>query len=261
MIKTFIFNEIKNIWIEEEEYLFLHDLCAFFEDNNPNIYVWKGPKCSKRRYKKAYRSLNELVSKYVFPKFQINVLVKHIPHQIEEILNKMLNTAKEQEGNTKLKFSKFTTIRLYLVFLFIAIVLSIISIISLTNWLFWPKIDGNVMITSLLYQIWLIYPQILIFISLIMFILNTIIGLYERETQVIIFSLIGLIICCGIVLYLQQGIFLFIFQEGSSESLYIIKIEDIIVFWITILSAIALFVVLNLVKLVTFIRTYSRFIF
>ena len=94
-----------------------------------------------------------------------------------------------------------------------------------------------------------------------MFILNIIIGLYEMEAQVIIFSLMGLIICSGILLYLQQGIYLFLFQEGSTSTLYLIKIQDITLFYIIILSAIAIFELPNLLKLISFIRTYRKYIF
>ncbi|MFW9773239.1 MAG: hypothetical protein ACFFFB_02800 [Candidatus Heimdallarchaeota archaeon] len=260
MIRTFIFNEIKNIWIEEEEYLFFQDLCAFLEDDNSVIYLWKGPKCSKRRYKKAYASLNELISKYLQPKFQINVLAKHLPSQIEEKLNKMLITAKKQEESRRLKFSKFTTIRSYLAFSLIALMLSTISAVLLTSCLFWLKIGDFFFVSSLSYLNWLLYPQILILISLIMFILNTLVGLYEMETQVIVFSLIGLIFCSGILIYFQQGIYLFLFQEGSSSTLYVLKIDDIVFFWIIILSAITFFVLINLIKLFSFIRTYRKYI-
>ena len=88
-----------------------------------------------------------------------------------------------------------------------------------------------------------------------------IIGLYEMEAQVIIFSLMGLIICSGILLYFQQGIYLFLFQEGSTSTLYIIKIQDITQFYIIIFSAIAIFELPNLLKLISFIRTYRKYIF
>lgn len=88
-----------------------------------------------------------------------------------------------------------------------------------------------------------------------------IIGLYEMEAQVIIFSLMGLIICSGVLLYLQQGIYLFLFQEGSTSTLYLIKIQDITLFYMIIFSAITIFELPNLLKLISFIRTYRKYIF
>ena len=227
MLRSFIFNEIKNNWIEEDEYLFYHDLCAFLDEDNKIVYLWRGPKSTKVRYKKGYQLLNELISKDLRLKFQINVLAKYIPDNIKERLDKMLIAAKKQKEIGKYKFSKFTTIRLYSIFLIISITFPIISLLLLITCVFWPVSNGNYVVSAVIYQSWLFYPKILLIITLIMFILNMLIGLYEMETQVIIFSLTGLIICSGVLLYLQQGIYLFLFQEGSTSTSYIIKIQDI----------------------------------
>ncbi|MFX1354506.1 MAG: hypothetical protein ACFFGP_11125, partial [Promethearchaeota archaeon] len=254
MLRTFIYNEIKNNWIEEDEYLFFHDLCAFLDEDNKIIYLWKGPKSTKKRYRKAYHSLDELISKNKEIKIQINVLAKYIPHSIKEKLDKMLLAAKSQEEKGRLKFSKFITIRLFLAFSYLSIIFSTVSCLFLTSCLFWSRVGDNYITPSLMYHSWLFYQQMFILITLIMFVLNTIIGLYEMEPQVIVFSLIGLIICSGIFIYLQQGIFLFLFQDGSSSTLYIIKINDIISFCITLLSAIAFFALLNLFKLISILK-------
>ena len=261
MLRSFIFNEIKNNWIEEDEYLFYHDLCAFLDEDNKIIYLWRGPKSTKARYKKGYQLLSELISKDLQLKFQINVLAKYIPDYVKERLDKMLIAAKKQKEISKYKFSKFATIRLHLVFLIISITFPIISLLLLINYVFWPISNDNYVVSAVIYQNWLFYPKVLLVISLIMFILNMIIGLYEMEAQVIIFSLMGLIICSGVLLYLQQGIYLFLFQEGSTSTLYIIKIQDITLFYIIIFSAITIFELPNLLKLISFIRTYRKYIF
>jgi hypothetical protein len=115
------------------------------------------------------------------------------------------------------------------------------------------------MVSPSVYQDWLFYPYTLIIISLIVFIVNIIIGFYEKESQVIIFSFMGLIICIGLVFYLQQGIYLFLFQEVAG--LYLIKIQDVIFFFMTVLTAISIFEIPNLLKLVNFIITYRSYIF
>lgn len=261
MLRSFIFNEIKNNWIEEDEYLFYHDLCAFLDEDNKIVYLWRGPRSTKARYKKGYQLLNELISKDLRLKFQINVLAKYIPDNIKERLDKMLIAAKKQKEIGKYKFSKFTTIRLYSIFLIISITFPIISLLLLVTCVFWPVSNGNYVVSAVIYQSWLFYPKILLIITLIMFILNMLIGLYEMETQVIIFSLTGLIICSGVLLYLQQGIYLFLFQEGSTSTSYIIKIQDINLFYIITFSAITIFELPNLLKLISFIRTYRKYIF
>jgi len=260
MLRSFIFNEIKNDWIEEDEYLFYHDLCAFLDEDNKIVYLWRGPNSTKARYKKGYQLLNELISKDLQLKFQINVLAKYIPDNVKERLDKMLIAAKKQKEIGKYKFSKFTTIRLYSVFLIISTTFPIFSLLLLINCVFWPISNDNYVVSAVIYQNWLFYPKILLLITLIMFILNIIIGLYEREAQVIIFSLMGLIICSGILLYLQQGIYLFLFQEVTS-TLYVIKIQDITLFCVIIFTAIAIFELPNLLKLISFIRTYRKYIF
>lgn len=261
MLRTFIFNESKNEWIEENDHLFYHDLCAILDENSKIIYLWRGPKSTKEYYKKGYKSLNKLISESLQQKFQINVLAKYIPNHIEEKLNKMLILAKRQKEIGKYKFSKFTTIRLYLIFLVLSIIIPIISGLILSTCLFWPVLNGNFIVSDEIYQDWLYYQKISILISLVIFMFNIIIGLYERESQIITFSLMGLIICIGILLYLQQGIFLFKFQAGSTSSLYLIAIQEIIIFWIIIISAIGIFELPNLLKLVSFIRTYRNYIF
>ncbi|MFX0026794.1 MAG: hypothetical protein ACFE8M_10285 [Candidatus Hermodarchaeota archaeon] len=261
MLRSFIFNEIKNNWVEEDEYLFYHDLCAFLDEDNQIVYLWRGPKSTKARYKKGYHSLSELISKEKQLKIQINVLAEYIPDSIKERLEKMLIAAQKQKEISKYKFSKFATIRLYSVFLIISIIFPIFSLLLLINYVFWPISYGNYVVSSQLYQNWLFFPKILLLISLIMFILNIIIGLYEMEAQVIIFSLMGLLICSGILLYLQQGIYLFLFQEGSTSTSYIIKIQDITLFYIVIFTAITIFELPSLLKLISFIRTYRKYIF
>ena len=43
MLRTYIFNAQKNIWIEEEEYLLYHDLCAFLDEDNQIRTIGKAP--------------------------------------------------------------------------------------------------------------------------------------------------------------------------------------------------------------------------
>jgi len=88
-----------------------------------------------------------------------------------------------------------------------------------------------------------------------------IIGIIEIEYQVIIFSLLGVLVCSGLIIYLQQGLFLFLFQEGSSSSIYYIRQNDIVEFLIIIGMGILVFEIPNAIKLILFIKIYRKFVF
>jgi len=70
-----------------------------------------------------------------------------------------------------------------------------------------------------------------------------------------------LIICIGIVLYLNQGVYLFLFQKRSDSSFYIIAQADINWFFITILIAELIYLVPNFYKFIIFIIKYREYFF
>lgn len=261
MIKTYIFDEIKDIWIEENENLLLYDVCAFLDEENENIYLWNGPKSRKDKAQKGYNSISKLVSNFSNINFQIISSKKEIPDFIKIKVEKMLENAIREEKLEKYKFSKFTTIRFYFLFLLIAIILPLISIINLGSFLFWDINDTNFVVVAEFFQNWLSLSYLLMIITLILFILCLIIGIYESEDQVIIFSIIGLIICIGIVLYLQQGIFLFLFQEGTTSTTYMIKKVDLLFFFILNILGVSIFETPNILKFCVFIKTYRNYLF
>jgi len=261
MLRTYIFDEIKNNWIEEESTLLLHSLCVFLDEDEKIIYLWKGPKSTKKRYKKGFESLRKLISSYPQTNFQLNVLANYIPSFIKEKLDMMLANVKQIEDMNRYKFTKIITIRLYFIFSLISISMSIFSAFTLSSSLSWSILGENFAISSFNYKNWLSISYVLILVSLIAFILSLIIGIYEIESQVIIFSLIGLIICTGIILYLQQGIYLFLFQDITTTSTYFIKREDIFLFLLINLTGISIFEIPNIFKLILFIKTYRRYIF
>jgi len=261
MLRTYIFDEIKNNWIEEESNLLLHSLCVFLDEEEKKIYLWKGPKITKKRFQKGFESLRKVIASYPQTNFQLNVLANYIPSFIKEKLDVMLENAKQIEDMNRYKFTKIITIKLYFSFSLISISLPIISALILSSSLSWSIQGDNFSVSSSSYNNWIFISYILILISLITFILSLIIGIYEIESQVIIFSLIGLIICSGIILYLQQGIYLFLFQGGTTSSIYLIKKEDIFLFLLIIFTGIGIFEIPNIFKLISFIKTYRRYIF
>jgi len=225
------------------------------------IYLWNGPKSSKERLNRGFKLLDNLMSNYPHIQFQLSILKKDIPDYIQNKLDLMLKEIKQEDEREYRKFTRFITIRLYLIFLLVALILPILSALNLGSSLSWPNIGNNFEVSADLYSNWLYISYILIVISLISFVIITAIGLFEIEHQAIVFSLLGVIICSGIAFYLQQGVFLFLFQEGSTASIYYINQNDIFIFLIVIITAIMIFELPNAIKLVSFIIAYMKYIF
>ncbi len=260
MLKTYIFDEANKKWIEEDKSLLYHDLCAILDEERNIIYLWNGPKSSQEKLKKGYGLLESLMSYYPTINFQLLVLKKKVPSHIQERIDIMLYEIKHEDKKDYYKFSRFISIRLYLIFLLVSIILPIFSFVNLISSLSWIKIDANFEIGAEAYNNWLLISYILIVISLIFFSIIILIGIIEIEYQVIVFSLLGVLVCGGLIAYLQQGIFLFLFQEGSS-SIYYIRQNDIIEFLIVVALGIMVFEIPNVIKLISSIKIYRKFVF
>ncbi|NVM18307.1 MAG: hypothetical protein HWN80_11375 [Candidatus Lokiarchaeota archaeon] len=261
MLKTYIFDEANKKWIEEDKSLLYHDLCAILDEERNTIYLWNGPKSSQEKLKKGYGLLESLMSYYPTINFQLLVLKKKVPNHIQNRIDIMLYELKQKDKKDYYKFSRFATIRSYLIFLLVSIILPVLSFVNLISSLFWIKIDANFKIGAEVYDNWLLISFILIVLSLIFFSIIILIGIIEIEYQVIVFSLLGILVCGGLIAYLQQGIFLFLFQEGSSSSIYYIKQNDMVEFLIVVALGIIVFEVPNVIKLFSFIKTYRKFVF
>ncbi len=53
MLRTYIFNDSKSKWVKEDRHLLSHDTCVILDEENEILYLWRGPKNSKRRFKKG----------------------------------------------------------------------------------------------------------------------------------------------------------------------------------------------------------------
>ena len=53
MLRTFIFDETKSHWIEEEQRLLSQDICAILDEENVILYLWNGPKSKKKKEMKS----------------------------------------------------------------------------------------------------------------------------------------------------------------------------------------------------------------
>ena len=261
MLKAYIFDEANKKWIEEDKSLLYHDLCAILDEDHNIIYIWNGPKSSQEKLKNGFGQLETLMTYYPTLNFKLSILKKKAPSHIQDRIDMMLKEIKHEDEKDYYKFSRFTTLRLYLIFLLGSIILPVLSFLNIITSLSWTKLEGNFEIGAEAYKNWLFFSLLLMIISLIFFSIMIIIGIFEIEYQVIIFSLLGALVCSGLVIYLRQGIFLFLFQEGSSSSIYYIKQTDIIEFLIIILFGIIVFEVPNVIKLISFIKIYKKFVF
>ena len=260
MLRTFLFDDSKSKWVEEKHQLLSEDICVLLDDEEEIIYLWRGLKTSKKRFKKGYKQLKELVSNFPDLNLQFMMVTKNFPIQVQEKLDSMLETAKKERRGILL-FNRFITIRIYFIFLLCAIIFPIVSLLNLSSSLLWTISNGNYEVNNNTFRLWIYYSEILTLITLICFIINLVIGIIEFENQVIVFSIVGLLICVGLFIYLNFDIYLFLFQEGSTLTNYLISRKDILYFIIVNLISILIFEIPNTFKLISFLKTYRKFVF
>ncbi len=260
MLRTFIYDDSKSQWIEEENRLLSYDIFAILDEEKEIIYLWSGSKSNKAKFRKGYSQIKEFVSTFPALKIQIVMAKKNFPDEIQNKLETLLESIKLGKDRI-LRFSRFITIRIYSISIITIIILPILSFLNLITSLFWTVYNENYQVTNTIYNIWINNSKILTIISLIFFSINIVLGVVENESQVIIFSLIGVIISVGLIIYLNQGIFLFLFQAGSTLTNYLISQKDLIIFLLLNLSAILVFEIPNIYKLISFFKTYRKFIF
>ncbi|MFX1327157.1 MAG: hypothetical protein ACFE91_03310 [Promethearchaeota archaeon] len=260
MLRTFIFNEVKSQWVEEEHVLLSHEICAILDEEREIIYLLNSPKSSREAFRKGYKQIKELGSN--FPELNIQYVIarKNIPEDVKKKVDSMIESAKLTKGKI-LKFSRFTTIRIYSISILLAVFFPIFYFLNLSTSFFWSSLNGNYRVSNIIYNKWINYSKTFIIISLIFIIINIIIGIIEKESQVIIFSFNGILISFGLLIYLNQGIYLFIFQEGSSLTRYLISHRDIFFFLFLNLIAFLILEIPNIYKLISFFKTYHKFIF
>ena len=261
MLKTYIFNESTDSWIEEHSILLYQDLCIFLDEERNKIYIWNGPKSSKEKLEKGKESLVKLISNYPNRQLEIEILSKKIPALIKDKLDLMLETVRKEEQAEKYKFSSFLAVRIYLIALIITVLLPIISLINLYFSLTWTFTGGTYHVSSTIFETWILISFVLILISLGSLVVGLIVGICESESQVIIFSLIGILISTGLSIYLSLGEFLFQFEEGSTPTLYLIRPVDLMMFLLIVSFSSAIFVIPNFIKLMSFMGRYRSFIF
>jgi hypothetical protein len=260
MLRTFIFDDSKSQWREEEQGLLSHDMCVILDEEKELIYFWDGLKSNRKRYKNAYSQLKELLSNFPELNIQLVLTKKNFPEEIQNKIETLLELAKIEEKDS-LIFSRFTTTRTFFIFSLGVIIFPIISLFNLFTALLWPSSNSNVEVMSTVFRTWINFSKIFMILTIIFLAVNSLIGIIESEPQVIVFSTIGLIICIGLVLYLNFDIYLFLFQSGSTPTDYHILQSDIVRFIVVNLIPILIFEIPNIYKFISFLITYRKYIF
>ncbi|MHA1723876.1 MAG: hypothetical protein ACTSXH_03420 [Promethearchaeota archaeon] len=260
MLRTFIYNEQNENWIEEEN-LLLHDSCALLDEKVRIVYIWNGPKTTPEKREKAKDSIQKLLSKYPNNFLEVKILEEEVPEAVQKQIDQMLLGFEEEEEKAKLIFTHLSTVRLYFFLTILSLILPIASLINLFLSFSWPSSNGNIIVSASTYNSWINISMWFHIVTAGAFLITTIISVWEQDYQVAIFSGVGLLINTGIVLYLSQGIFLFTFQEPSTHYIYYISTIDISWLIISILLPTLIFEVPNGLKLRNFYKVYKEFIF
>ena len=259
MLRTFIYQD--EHWVEETEHLLLHDCVAFLDEEERTVYLWNGPKSTQKRLEMGYDSVTELMMGLPDDSLQLTVLLDSIPEKIQNKIDVMFEGVRKERESQKRIFSSLISIRLYLIFSIITFIIPIFSLLNLQNFLYFPVSSGITAVTSTDFNKIFMISRILTIITLIFFIFNDIIATYERDVKIGVLSLIGVITCVGILLYLVQGFYLFKFQPGWTSTRYLISQLDLVAFFALNVFAVLIFEIPNTLKLISFIRTYHKYIF
>ncbi len=260
MLRTFIFDDSKSQWREEEHALLSHDMCVILDEEKELIYLWSGSKSTRQRYNIGYGQLKELISNFPELNIQLMLTKKNFPIEIQKKIEAMLESAKN-EGVSSLIISRFMTIRAFFISILAVIIMPIISLLNLSTALLWPISSINLEVQNTSFKSWINTSRIFIMLTILFLAINLIIGLIEVENQIIIFSLVGLIICFGLILYLNFDIYLFTFQSGSTLTIFYILKSEIIVFISINLFSVVIFELPSIYKFISFLKTYRKYIF
>lgn len=224
-MKIFIFDENLENWVEEETSLLLHDLAIFLDEKNKIVYLWQGPKSKKKKKEIGFKSLSLIQEKY--QNFKLKILKDNIP---PEIHTQLMNLLKKFGKKEKIILKRTIYLKLYLIFGLIGTILSFIYYLNLLSSLSWVQTNGSLQINAQIYDRWILTSQILIIIFLLIFIGNQALSFIINRIIPIIIAVIGVIMSIGFLLYISQGIFLFLFQSGSTTIIYLISKSDLGIF-------------------------------
>lgn len=261
MIRSYIFHEDKNNWLEEE-YLLYHDLCALLDEEDHIIYLWNGPESSRDRLEKGYGSVVDLIANMpVENPLQLTILTEDVPPNVQKKLDAMLERVREEEMRETLKFSNLKSIRAYFICLLLGIVFPILTFFVALSSLGWPSASGIAEVGAGVYATWIIAAIVLMAIGLTAYIGCAIIGILERDLQAAVFASIAILISIGFLIYYSQGVFLFLFENNSTSSTYYISQLQLGLFVFINLVGIIVLEAPNVYKFITFFKDYNYYIY
>ncbi|MFW9948813.1 MAG: hypothetical protein ACFFKA_01650, partial [Candidatus Thorarchaeota archaeon] len=177
MLKTYIFNDLESNWIEEKNSLLKHDLCVVLDDEHSMIYLWRGPKSSKDKHIKAINALNLLIESRPELNIKLNEKEQKFPPQVRKTIQNLLKAKENDIFHSKYIFSRFITIRVYLLMLIISISLPLISLLNLGSFISWIPSGSNFIVLTETYNTWLIISVILTIITIFIFSFSIMIGI------------------------------------------------------------------------------------
>ncbi|MEJ2248528.1 MAG: hypothetical protein P8Y70_00840 [Candidatus Lokiarchaeota archaeon] len=259
MLRFFVYDNVEKLW-KEEDILLFHDIVTILDEDEKVLYYWRGPKSNKKKNAEAKIFLDNLLRSLALD-VKIRIQKENFPERINQEIQKKLKIARETEDIDKYKLSRFITIRLYLIYLIGINILIVLGLINLFSILFSNNNGSIISVSAQFYGDWLFRYRVVLIFLLVLLAVSFFIGLYEREYEIIAFSIVGILICIGILLLLTQGIFLFIFEPGSTDSTYLIAYPNILLFLVVNSFGLAIIFITHLYKIIAFIKTYHKFIF
>lgn len=263
MLKTFVFYEDKKAWLEEQN-LLLHDICAILDEDSQTIYIWKGPESSEKKLNDSRALLKSVLSGFpseFVDKIKTEILDKSAPPKIQKKIDSMLEAIRKAEQEETVKYSHLQTIKISFVLLLISVILPIMGFLNIFAALAWPAVGDAAEVMAERYNVWLFISMLMVIITLVAGIANLIMSFYENDYIVSIISLATVIGCIGLLIYYNQGIYIFLFEEASTAETYLIPYSELL--WFVFLSFVGfgIMIALNVYLLIDFFRRYREYIF
>ncbi len=233
----------------ESESLYPHDIALLIDNEEKKIFFYSGSKSKEQEIKIGIDLASKTIDKFKMYEFVIlgDVVPLKIQAQIDEIMI---------GDEIIVKVERTIPMQISIFFGIGSLILSIlIPILGFS-------IFGWEMPEIILYRVTALqfakYFDLLILISWILFGINCaqlICNIWSKKIYLVVCSVASTIISLGFVLYLNQRVLIFEFQEGSIESsIYIIQRLEIILFWIWILLGSIGAFVFSLISVVTIFK-------
>lgn len=261
MIRAYVFSEANQNWVEQQHLLY-HDICAFLDEENKNIYLWSGPKSTSNKLNKGYHTIKTILTSYPPEEFKVIDLTRaKVPEQIQEKIDSMMQIVKMNEQERVQQFTRMNLIRMYYLLSIFGVIVPLVLLFNFIglSFLSWDA-NMNVQIPASVYSIWALVSKIIVIAMIVTFSLLLLISALETDIKAGVFALIALSASIGLMLYVAQDIYIYIFQIGSTTDLYLLSLSDLWTSIILVGTALAIIEVFTLYRLQDFHGVYKDFI-